>query len=67
VGDGARPGYREITERFDLPLTQVTNHLAWARRELRRMVLGRVASVTAGRGELRAEARRLRDEWRNRH
>jgi hypothetical protein len=59
VDDGARPGYREIAERFDLPLTQVTNHLAWARRELRRLVLARLAEVTGSDAELREEAEEL--------
>lgn len=36
-----RPSYRALAEEFGLPVTQVTNHLAWARRELRRLVLER--------------------------
>jgi hypothetical protein len=57
--EGARPSYRVIAERFDLPLTQVTNHLAWARRELRRLVLARLAEITGSDAELREEARDL--------
>jgi DNA-directed RNA polymerase specialized sigma24 family protein len=57
--EGTRPGYREIAERFDIPLTQVTNHLAWARRELRRLVLARLAEVTGSDAELRDEAEEL--------
>ena len=56
---GARPGYREIAERFDIPLTQVTNYLAWGRRELRRLVLARLAEVTGSDAELREEAEEL--------
>jgi RNA polymerase sigma factor (sigma-70 family) len=59
AGDGSRPGYREIAERFGLPLTQVTNHLAWARRELRRLALARLAEVTGSDAELRDEAEEL--------
>ena len=59
VDDGARPGYREIAERVDIPLTQVTNHLAWARRELRRLVLARLSEVTGSDAELREEAEEL--------
>jgi RNA polymerase sigma factor (sigma-70 family) len=57
--EGTRPGYREIAERFDIPLTQVTNHLAWARRELRRLALARLAEVTGSDAELRDEAEEL--------
>jgi RNA polymerase sigma factor (sigma-70 family) len=55
----ARPGYREIAERFGIPLTQVTNHLVWSRRELRRLVLARLAEVTGSDPELREEAEEL--------
>ncbi len=57
--DASRPGYRELAARFDLPVTQVTNHLAWARRELRRLVLARLAQVTGSDAELRDEAEEL--------
>ncbi|HKU61064.1 MAG TPA: sigma factor [Gemmatimonadales bacterium] len=58
--DGAgRPGYRDLAARFDIPVTQVTNHLAWARRELRRLVLTRLAEVTGSDAELRDEAEEL--------
>ena len=40
-------------------MTQVTNHLAWARRELRRLVLARLAEVTGSDAELRDEAEEL--------
>jgi len=57
--DAGRPGYRDLAARFDLPITQVTNHLAWARRELRRLVLARLAEVTGSDAELRDEAEEL--------
>jgi DNA-directed RNA polymerase specialized sigma24 family protein len=57
--DATRPSYREIAERFDLLPTQVTNHLAWARRELRRLVLARLTEVTGSDAELRDEAEEL--------
>jgi RNA polymerase sigma factor (sigma-70 family) len=59
VDDAARPGYQDIAARFDIPVTQVTNHLAWARRELRRLVLARLAEVTGSDAELRDEAEEL--------
>jgi hypothetical protein len=36
-------------------LPNVTNYLAWARRELRRLVLLRLSSVTSGDPECQAE------------
>ncbi len=57
--ESGRPGYRDIAARLDIPVTQVTNHLAWARRELRRLVLARLAEVTGSDAELRDEAEEL--------
>ena len=57
--DAARPGYRDLAARFDIPVTQVTNHLAWARRELRRLVLARLAEVTGSDADLRDEVEEL--------
>lgn len=54
-----RPSYRELAEEFGLPVTQVTNHLAWARREFRRLALERLRAVTTDEAEYRAEAREL--------
>ncbi len=59
VEGGPRPSYRDLAEEFDLPLTQVTNHLAWARREFRRIVLERLRALTGSEAEYRAEAREL--------
>ena len=55
----ARPSYRELAAEFNLPVTQVTNHLAWARREFRRVVLERLRELSGGEAEYRAEAREL--------
>lgn len=58
--DGApRPSYREMADEFRLPVTQVTNHLAWARREFRRHVLERLRELSGSDAEYRAEAREL--------
>jgi len=54
-----RPTYRELAEEFGLPVTQVTNHLAWARREFRRVVLERLRELSGSDEEYRAEAREL--------
>jgi hypothetical protein len=40
-------------------VTQVTNHLAWARRELRRLVLERLRLLAGSDAEFRAEAEDL--------
>ena len=54
-----RPSYAELAEERGLPVTQVTNHLHWARRELRATVLEKLREITASEEEFRAEARAL--------
>ena len=54
-----RPSYRDLATSFALPVTQVTNHLAWSRRELRRLVLERLRVVCGSDAEFRDEAREL--------
>lgn len=55
LADGDRPSYAELATRHAIPVTSVTNYLAWARRELRRLVLLRLSSVTSGDRECQAE------------
>ena len=61
--DGAeasdRPSYAQLAAEHDLPVTQVTNHLHWARRELRAAVLQKLREITASEAEFRSEARAL--------
>ncbi len=59
AGGGVRPSYRELAGTFGIPETQVTNHLAWARREFRRHVLERLRALSGSEEEYRAEARAL--------
>jgi len=59
LADSARPAYAELAAEHGIPVTSVTNYLAWARRELRRLVLLRLGSVTSGGPERRAEMRVL--------
>lgn len=54
-----RPSYKDLAQEFGLPVTQVTNHLAWARREFRRLVLERLRLLCGSEAEYRAEAREL--------
>jgi RNA polymerase sigma factor (sigma-70 family) len=56
VGDAERPSYRTIAEELGLTVTQVTNHLAWARRELRRHILERLEILSGSDAEVREEA-----------
>ena len=55
----ARPTYAELAREYSLPVTQVTNYLAWVRRELRKIILERLRTVTTSDDEFRAEARAL--------
>jgi RNA polymerase sigma factor (sigma-70 family) len=52
-----RPTYAQLAADHGLPVTQVTNFLAAARRELRRRVLERLREQTATDEEFRSEAR----------
>jgi RNA polymerase sigma factor (sigma-70 family) len=54
-----RPTYAEIAQDLGIPATQVTNYLAFARRELRRLVLERLRALSATDEEFRLEAREL--------
>lgn len=51
--------YRELSERYGIPETQVTNHLAAARRLFREIVLEQLRELTASEAEFRTEARAL--------
>ncbi|TWT45646.1 hypothetical protein RAS1_20740 [Phycisphaerae bacterium RAS1] len=55
----AAPSYAQLAEEFDLPVTQVTNYLSWARREFRRIVLEKLYDMSGDDVEFRSEARRL--------
>jgi DNA-directed RNA polymerase specialized sigma24 family protein len=39
LADSGRPAYADLAAEHGVPVTTVTNHLAWARRELRRLML----------------------------
>jgi RNA polymerase sigma factor (sigma-70 family) len=54
-----RPSYAQLAQEFDVPATDVTNHLAFARREFRRCVLDQLREMTATDDEFRREARSL--------
>ena len=54
-----RPTYPALAEELGVSVPTVTNHLAYARRELRRLVLVKLEEITASDDELRDEARAL--------
>jgi RNA polymerase sigma factor (sigma-70 family) len=53
--ESERPSYRTLAAELDLPVTQVTNYLAWSRRELRRLLLERLRSLCGSDAEYRDE------------
>ncbi|MCU1265410.1 MAG: hypothetical protein JWM21_1728 [Acidobacteria bacterium] len=55
----AKPSYASLARDFGLSTTDVTNYLAAARREFRKMVLAKLREVTATEVEFKAEARAL--------
>lgn len=58
-GDAARTSYETLAREHGIPVTQVTNLLAWTRAEFRKIVLDRLAAITGSEREFRAEARGL--------
>lgn len=54
-----RPSYSALAEQLGLKTTDVTNHLAAVRRELRAVVLETLRELTASDEEFRSEARAL--------
>jgi RNA polymerase sigma factor (sigma-70 family) len=57
--EGDKLTYERLAEEFHIPVTQVTNFLAFARREFRRIVLEKLREITASDQEFREEARSL--------
>jgi RNA polymerase sigma factor (sigma-70 family) len=57
--DGPRPSYAALAEELGLSVSNVTNYLAWARREFRALLLEELREVTTSEEEWRSEARLL--------
>ena len=55
----AKVSYKDLASEFDISATDVTNYLALARREFRRIVLEKLRELTANDEEYRREARAL--------
>jgi RNA polymerase sigma factor (sigma-70 family) len=59
AGGGEAPSYADLAERFGIAKTDVTNWLAFARREFRRHVLDVLRELTGNEREFRQELRAL--------
>lgn len=59
VDDEARPSYTALADEFHIATTDVTNYLAFARREFRRSVLAQLRDMTGSEEEFQREARSL--------
>lgn len=60
LGDeNTRPSYAALAEEFQIALTDVTNYLAFVRREFRRSVLSQLRDMTGSDEEFQREARSL--------
>jgi len=57
--DSRQHSYAELAKEFKLAPTDVTNYLAYARREFRRITLERIREMTGSEEEYRSEARFL--------
>jgi hypothetical protein len=57
--DDERPTYEMLARELAVPVTTITNHLSYARRELRRRVIENVEQLTASDAETAAETREL--------
>jgi DNA-directed RNA polymerase specialized sigma24 family protein len=55
--DDSPPSYATLSKEYGVPITQVTNYLAFARRQFQRIVLEELARMTGSDDELREEAR----------
>lgn len=59
LADDPRPAYADLAGEHSIPVTTVTNHLSWCRRELRKRMEERLLSATSGNDEARRELRAL--------
>jgi RNA polymerase sigma factor (sigma-70 family) len=54
-----KPSYADLAAQFRIAVTDVTNYLAFSRREFRRIALGKLREMTTSEEEYRREARAL--------
>ena len=55
----ARPSYAELAAELGIKVTDVTNYLAFARREFRLLLLDKLREITGSDEEFEAESRAL--------
>jgi RNA polymerase sigma factor (sigma-70 family) len=53
----AEISYADLAAEYGIAITDVTNYLAWSRREFRRLIMDRIRDITLDDGEFRREAR----------
>jgi len=53
----AGQSYSDLAQEYGIAVTDVTNYLAWCRREFRRLILERIRELTLDDAEFRREAR----------
>ena len=58
-GAAARPSYAELAVELGIKVTDVTNYLAFARREFRRLLLEQLREITGSEEEFEIESRTL--------
>jgi RNA polymerase sigma factor (sigma-70 family) len=58
-GDDRGPTYGDLAATYEIAVTDVANHLGWARREFRRLVIERLREMTGSEDEFRREARSI--------
>jgi RNA polymerase sigma factor (sigma-70 family) len=57
LDDNEKISYEQLAQAYGIPLTDVTNALAWARREFRRIALERLREICGSEAEFQREAR----------
>ena len=57
LADSETISYEQLAQEYGIPVTDVTNALAWARREFRRIALERLREISGSEEEYQREAR----------
>jgi DNA-directed RNA polymerase specialized sigma24 family protein len=57
--EDSKVSYADLSKKFDLPVTRITNYLAYARRQFRRLLLEQLRTITVSEQEFREEAQIL--------
>ena len=57
LADSETISYEQLAQEYGIPVTDVTNALAWARREFRRIALERLREISGSEEGYQREAR----------